>query len=295
MPVAVHCPTCGQELVAPDELIGQVAACPGCNAQFPISDPGNGKRATPPPPPPPPAGQRPAPQSSQPSDAAPPATAKQHARTLPSSDAYFPPGKAPASKPVPTPTTAAPEPVQRPARPKPQAAPAAALPRAAQPARFIAGESTDTAIELGHDGQLPVLVLTEGNTVAATDADGQKSNPLLLVGVLCFSLLASLSMLLLDTTSYRAEPDGKQESRTQIEAYYVKGNPLREPYQAHLAAALQAHHKGDYAQERAQYKQVLKMLREENKNAYTGITGRVSAPSPPNDEHLDSLLRTLLR
>jgi hypothetical protein len=168
-------------------------------------------------------------------------------------------------------------------------------PRTAQPARFIAGESTDTAIELGQDGQLPMLVLTEGKSSAATDADGQKSNPLLLVGVLCFSLLASLAMLLLDTKSYYAEPDSKKEARTQIEAHYVKGNPLREPYQDYLAAALQAHHKGDVAQERTQYKQVLKMLREENKNAYTGITGRVSAPLPPNDEHLDSLLRTLLR
>lgn len=140
-----------------------------------------------------------------------------------------------------------------------------------------------------------MLVLSEGKSAATSEADGQRSNPLLLVGVLCFSLLASLSMLLLDTTPYRAEPDSKKEARTQIETYYVKGNPLRDPYQENLATALQAHHKGDYAQELAQYRQVLKMLREENKNAYTGITGRVSAPLPPNDEHLDSLLRTLLR
>lgn len=290
MPVAVHCPTCGQELVAPDELIGQVAACPGCNAQFPISDSGIGKRAVPPPPPPP-GQQKPAPHSLQASDTAPPAGAKQPSRKLPSTDAYFPPGKAPAAKPA----AAHVEPAQKPARPKPQAAPATTSARAAQPARFIAGESTDTAIELGQDGQLPMLVLSEGKSSPATEADGQKSNPLLLVGVLCFSLLASLSMLLLDTTSFRAEPDSKKEARAQIEAHYVKGNPLREPYQNNLAAALQAHHKADYAQERVQYKQVLKMLREENKNAYTGITGRVSAPLPPNDEHLDSLLRTLLR
>lgn len=258
MPVAVHCPTCGQELVAPDELIGQIAACPGCNARFPVADSGQGKRVVPPPPPPP-SGQRPAPHTAQASNAAPPAVPKQ------------------------------------PARPKQQAAPAPSTPRAARPARFIAGESTDTAIELGQDGQLPMLVLTEGKSNAATEADGQKSNPLLLVGVLCFSLLASLSMLLLDTTAYYAEPDSKTEARAQIEAHYVKGKPLREPYQHELAAALQAHHKGDYAQERTHYKQVLKMLHEENKNAYTGVTGRVSAPSPPNDEHLESLLRTLLR
>jgi len=290
MTVAVHCPTCGQELVAPDELIGQIAACPGCNAHFPVSDPDTGKRVIPPPPPPP-SGQRPAPHPSEASSPADPAIAKQPVRTPPATDAYFPPGKAPAAMP----TAAPPEPVQQPTRPKPRAAPATATSRAAQPARFIAGESTETAIELGRDGQLPMLVLTEGKSNAVTDADGQTSNPLLLVGVLCFSLLASLSMLLFDTTAYYAEPDSKNDARAQIEARYVKGNPLREPYQDVLAAALQAHHKGDYDQERNHYKQVLKMLREENKNAYTGITGRVSAPLPPNDEHLDSLLRTLLR
>ena len=140
-----------------------------------------------------------------------------------------------------------------------------------------------------------MLVLTEGKSNAAADADGQKSNPLLLIAVLCFSLLASLSMLLFDPTSRYAEPDSKNEARALLESHYVRGQPLREPYQDELAAALQAHHKGDYAQERQYYKQVLKMLREENKNAYTGITGRVSAPLPPNDEHLDSLLRTLIR
>jgi hypothetical protein len=271
MPVAVHCPTCGQELVAPDELIGQIAACPGCNAQFPVSNTGQGKRVVPPPPPPP-SGQRPAPRATPTADAAPPAVAKQ------------------------------------PARSKQQAAPATSTPRAARPARFIAGESTETTIELGRDGQLPMLVLTEGKANAATEADGQKSNPLLLVGVLCFSLLASLSMLLLDTTAYYAEPDSKTEAREQIEAHYVKGKPLRAPYQDELAAALQAHHKRDYAQERTRYKQVLKMLREENKTL-TGVTGRAEAPKlpdgellqpnhnhwQPNDEHLESLLRTLLR
>ncbi|MEO8498717.1 MAG: hypothetical protein ABI614_26950, partial [Planctomycetota bacterium] len=127
------------------------------------------------------------------------------------------------------------------------------------------------------------------------DADGQKSNPLLLVGVLCFSLLASMSMLLLDMTADHSEPDSKNEARAQIEAHYVKGTPLREPYQDVLAAALQAHHKKDYAQERTDYQQVWNLLRQENKNAFTGLTGRVNAPSPPSDEHLESLLRTLLR
>lgn len=140
-----------------------------------------------------------------------------------------------------------------------------------------------------------MLVLAEGKVNEVAGGEAQKSNPLILVGVLCFSLLASLSMLLLDPTTYRAEPDNRKAARAEIEAHYVKGNPLREPYQELLASALQSYNKGDRKQERAYYEQVLKMLREENKNDYTGVTGRVSAPAPPNDDHLDSLLRTLLR
>ncbi|MBC8357020.1 MAG: hypothetical protein H8E66_34040 [Planctomycetes bacterium] len=282
MPVAVHCPTCGQELVAPNELIGQIAACPGCNAQFPISVDDGAQRAEPPPPPP--SGQQPSQAARDTSDAAPPAVQGESVRELPATDAYFPPGKAPAPKSA-----------EQPARPKQPQAPAASTARAAQPAKFIAGEATDTSIELGQDGQLPMLVLAEGISKESVEADGQKANPLILVGVLCFSLLASLSMLLLDTTAYYEEPDSKKEARTQIEAHYVRGNPLREPYQDLLAAALQAQHKGDSREEQKYYKQVSKMLREENKNIYTGLTGSVNAPKPPNDEHLDSLLRTLLR
>ena len=284
MTVAVHCPTCGQELVAPDELIGQIAACPGCNAQFPISPSENGKQVAPPPPPP-------GAEVLQSHESDPPAAKIESARALPSTEAYFPPGKAPASKPV----VAEPKPAQQ-TTPKrqPSTAPASSA-RAAQPAKFIAGESTDTSIELGQDGQLPMLVLAEGNVKHTAEADGQKSNPLILVGVLCFSLLASLSMLLLDTTASHVEPDSKKNARSQIESHYVKGNPLREPYQDLLASALQAYHRGDLDEEQTNYRLVSKMLREENKNAYTGLTGRVSAPAPPNDEHLDSLLRTLLR
>ena len=296
MPVAVHCPTCGQELVAPEELIGQIAACPGCNAQFPIQDSGNRQQsATPPPPPstnkPNATDQRSVSASDPPVNAQRPANAQPPAKTLPSADAYFPPGRGPAPKPPAEPEL----PTPRPSQPKQRVPETATTPRAAQPAKFIAGESTETAIELGQDGQLPMLVLADTKGSETADADGQKSNPLILVGVLCFSLLASLSMLLIDPTTVRSEPDSKESARAQIEANYVKGNPLREPYQELLAAALQAHHKGDYSEERANYRQVLKMLREENKNAYTGVTGRVSAPMPPSDEHLDSLLRSLLR
>jgi len=109
----------------------------------------------------------------------------------------------------------------------------------------------------------------------------------------CF---ASLSMLLLDTRPTTPSPIARNEgSRADRVALRQRGIRFEISTKHELAAALQAHHKGDYAQERTHYKQVLKMLREENKNAYTGVTGTVSAREPPNDEDLDSLLRTLLR
>ena len=46
MPQTVKCPRCGKELIAPDELIGKVAACPQCHEPIPIT--GSIRGSTPP-------------------------------------------------------------------------------------------------------------------------------------------------------------------------------------------------------------------------------------------------------
>ncbi|MBP85869.1 MAG: hypothetical protein CMJ64_03990 [Planctomycetaceae bacterium] len=168
--------------------------------------------------------------------------------------------------------------------------------RAAKAARFIAAASTDTAIQLGQDGQLPSLVLEEGRA-KETDDESQKSSPYLLVAALCISLGGSVAMLLIDTEVQRSEGQDKPQARELIERHYISqpGQILSEPYQDELRAALQAHNQGDYATERRHYRDVIERLKAENNNELKGLTGQVRAAQPPNDEHLEKQLATLLR
>ena len=184
---------------------------------------------------------------------------------------------------------------------KPSAAPAApraAAPvqRAAKAARFIAAESTETAIQLGQDGQLPSLVLEEG-TAKGKDEEAQKSSPFLLVAALCISLGASVAMLLLDPQVQQSERADKPRARELIEQHYISqpGQILLEPYQDELRAALQAHNKGDFATERRLYRRVIQRLKAENNNELRGLTGQVRGFEPPNDKDLEELLTILLR
>jgi hypothetical protein len=196
-----------------------------------------------------------------------------------------------------TATTSRPAPVaQKSADQREEPAARAPVQRAAKAARFIAAETTDTAIQLGQDGQLPALVLEEGRA-KETDDEAQKSSPFLLVAALCISLGASVGMLLLDTEVRRSERQDKAQARALIEQYYISQPTqiLTEPYQDDLRAALQAHNQADYKTERQFYRRVFQRLKAENNNELKGLTGQVRADQRPNDEDLEQLLATLLR
>ena len=182
------------------------------------------------------------------------------------------------------------------AAPSAEPAKIAPVPRAAKAARFIAAEATDTAIQLGQDGQLPALVLEEGKAKDKDD-ESQKSSPFLLVAALCVSLAASVGMLILDPTVHRSERPDKPQARALIEQYYISqpGQILSEPYQDDLRAALQAHNQANYKTERQLYRRVFQRLKAENNNELKGITGQVRAAQRPNDEDLEELLAILLR
>ena len=323
MPVSVSCPQCGKELVAPDELIGKVASCPQCNTPFPVAG-GNGQSAAGVAPKPAPAAANYMPPPASAAPTSPPAEATQPLpqptvpapTELPPKESYLPPGKdQPPSKDQPP---AESKPAKFKTRPDkadatgatpagdsvPDAAPTAkdsaaatASPqRAAEPARFIAAaQATETAIQLGQDGQLPTLVLEEGKSQEQAKEDGQQSNPLLLVAVLCFSLLSSLVMLFFEFEAGRPPDEQKRDARAAIQQFYIQGQPLLEEYQHELRRALQAHNKGDYATERRHYHSVVRMLQAENNDDLKGLTGQARADRPPNDEHLREQLSTLLR
>lgn len=203
----------------------------------------------------------------------------------------YPPGQsprpaAPAGASVPAPAAKD----AKDARRSPSAKPL----REARPARFIAADSSATRVELGHDGQLPVLQLEEAARVETGGDGARASNPWLLVAALIFSFGMSAVLLFVDTDRAPAEKTTKRSARLEIEMHYTAPAAVPQRYRKLLREALQAYNKGDYATERQRYKEVLFLLHAENKDPLTGLTGQVKAANPPNDRHLEELLSTLV-
>lgn len=328
MPVSVHCPSCSKELLADDALIGKLASCPHCQSQFPVTmsatraigggpAPAAVPHTTPRVATPPvtasvtassvplakPLNVRTAPSLLQAAVDTAPAEAQAHP-VPPTATNLYPPGHSPSpvAKPVatanPTPvatptaktfTTPRPAPVAS-ASPRPSARPS----REARPARFIPADASATRVELGHDGQLPVLQLEESSRADVDPQRNTQTNPWLLVAALVFSFGMSAVLLFVETDRAPTERATKRSARTALETYYLTPATQPQPYRQLLAQALQAYNKGDYATERRRYKQVLDLLHAENNDPLSGLTGQVSAANPPHDRHLEELLSTLV-
>ena len=293
MPVQVKCPGCNSELTAPDELVGQLASCPQCKSQFPVSLGGESSTpATSPPPSPPP----------------PPDTPKRRAGVVPAglksvkgrdsakvAAAAVNPAEPPTVLPTPSPDvpTADPStgpPVQPKRQPKRQR-------RKAKQAKFITAERTETKIQLGADGQLPELVLREADAKEKTEEVSSSGSSPLLIVALVVSIGFSVLLLLVDMSTSRSESRSKQESRESLEAYYIgeqSETSQLQPYQLLIREALQEHSSGDEKSEKMLYKQVLDILHAEGKNKYAGVTGQVTG-SAPSDENLEALINILRR
>jgi hypothetical protein len=314
MPLQIRCPKCNKELAAPDELIGKVAACPGCNTQFPVmvnirgsagsilarsaetpaasaalrSASGVTVAAIP-------SNLPPTLTSAGPQPPPPPDIRRSHADLSISSPAVS--NSSVAATPA-TPPPANANPVQ----PMPKASQSAVttkVAREATPAKFIpAGELE--RINLGSDGLLPELSLQEAQS-NESQGGTRSGHPLVLVLVLALSFIASAVLLFLDTESRRTESLNRSMARQELADYYARAaspsHPL-EDYQQRLRKALQAHNQGKYADELGYYRQVLNMLRDEriqnDRTAVTGLTGVRKGSTPPSDEHLESLLSQLL-
>jgi hypothetical protein len=191
-------------------------------------------------------------------------------------------GGPPAGDPRPTPTSAP--------TPTPPAAPRG---RAKQ-AKFISADTTKSNIHLGADGQLPQLKLQEGPAKDRNKEKGQGSNTLVMIAVFGFSFGMSILMLFLPEGGPPAETT-KAEALKDVQTFYIEDQPLPlEPYQILLREAKQARSRGDIEAERARYRRVLDMLHAEGKNKFKGLTGVPGGSVPPNDEHLERRLSTLL-
>jgi DNA-directed RNA polymerase subunit RPC12/RpoP len=167
--------------------------------------------------------------------------------------------------------------------------------RPAQAAKFIADESVETRVRFGADGRLPELRF-EARTAEPDPQQTQvrDSNPLLLVGVLCFSITLSLILLVFEPQEFRSSDAAKAEARHWIELKYIGVGPNLKPHEKRLREALQAFYRGDRGAERRLYRDVLNMLHDESHQGAAGLTGPRAALDPPNDQHLEQQLATLL-
>ena len=118
-------------------------------------------------------------------------------------------------------------------------------------------------------------------------------NPVLLIGAILFSVIASVVLVFLPGESAnQGKGAEKQHARREIEENYFAGMDKEarlEPYQILLREAILARSRGDFKQERRSYRKVLDMLRAERGKFDKGLTG-----SPKRDEDLEKLITTLL-
>jgi hypothetical protein len=157
-------------------------------------------------------------------------------------------------------------------------------------ARFITDGPGEPLVRLGDDGHLPELALKEGAARLSKEAESSESNPLVMYGVLAFSVLASMGLLLVDVDVLDLSGRDRAAARVEIQRFYgEEGKPLR-PHQIHLRQASQAESRRDGDRARAEYRKVLDMLRAEgNDRTLTGVTG-----SREEDRELERLIGVML-
>jgi hypothetical protein len=157
-------------------------------------------------------------------------------------------------------------------------------------ARFIPAEAAQSKLKPADDGKLPGLQLHE-SADGGRQAKAQGTNPLVLIGVLCLSVVSTMVIVFSNSsTPDRSSDDERVKARTQISRDYfteLDNQPLK-PYEIYLRDAQQAHVRGDKKTERAMYHKVLELLRAERLPGES-LTGTVQ-----RDKELEDCLVTLL-
>ncbi len=172
----------------------------------------------------------------------------------------------------------------------------AAVPRRGQAARFVAENIAETKLQLGADGRLPELQFEdrEDDEPDQQKPEARDSNPLLLIGAMCFSITLSIIMLVFDPEETTSNTADMEMARYRIQLNYIGIGPDLKPHERRLREALSAFHRGDFATERRLYREVLHMLKDESFRGPAGLTGPKTAQHAPNDRHLEEQIATLL-
>lgn len=269
--IQVACPSCRGALTAPANYAGATVQCPRCNSQMvlPHGPSGTGPTA------PPLAGK--------------PAVAGGSRRV----DDLLPPSASTSVNPAGNNAARA---TFRPevAQGKPSVAAVATVATGSDAeltAKFIRRVPA-TAADLA-PSKLPSLQLAD-TVEKAPRAKGVSVRGPLLAITLVFSVLSSAALLLYEPTATKTVNASDRYAWEQLETVYFGDGTALKPYQRLLRQAQQAQHRGDQKQRDILLRQVLDLLHAERSNPAFGITG-YQTPSPPNDQHLEETIMTLLR
>lgn len=144
-----------------------------------------------------------------------------------------------------------------------------------QVARFLTDQAGDPLVKLGEDGHLPELQLQEGAMATKSRPDTEESaTPVGLIAAFCVSVGLSLLMLFVDLEGGGGSNTQASAARQVLAIFYAteeNGN-TPEPYQLLLRRAQQAHTRNDLSSEKALYREVLRLLRAENRGSLAGVT-----------------------
>ncbi|OYV81410.1 MAG: hypothetical protein B7Z73_18120 [Planctomycetia bacterium 21-64-5] len=84
--------------------------------------------------------------------------------------------------------------------------------------------------------------------------------------LVAISLTLSIGLSFVDFSPSTGGATTREQARYQITSFYGQANAALGPYQLLLRDAQRAHSRGDHATEHAKYREVLRLLRAENRS-----------------------------
>ena len=184
------------------------------------------------------------------------------------------------------------EPRPKAAQPQPATRNVKPQKRKRKAARLLSGETAETWLPLGADGQLPELVVKDEQQAETQKRDTSESNPLLLVAVLVGSVAMSLLLLFVPEEG-PGNTGTLTDSLQALETSYIGKGDLK-PYQLLVRKALEFEHEGERGQAKEVYRQLLDMLHAEKRSSSEFLTGPAFSSKEPNDRSFEKHLKVLL-
>jgi hypothetical protein len=164
-------------------------------------------------------------------------------------------------------------------------------------ARLMLDAAGEPRVQLGADGRLPELNLSEAGR-PAVESSGPPGVQLWLVIVAVLVSTAMSALILLWTPeSVRTSTVTQAQARFQVRNFYGREGSELEPYQQLLRQAAVEHSQGRTREERRMYLKVLDLLNSADvldSSNFHGLTGRQTGRGRNSDKELRELLESLV-